>query len=65
MHIHGKSNISWHSLRYDLIDEVDFWSQGLEDATDELDSRPALVAGAGGAMADGTVQELKMVQEDE
>ena len=43
---HRKSHISWrYYLRYDLVDEVDFYLQGLEDATDELDSRPALVSG--------------------
>lgn len=51
--------------RFDLIDEVDFWSQGVEEedqAPSGLGPNDPQAAGMEGALANG---ELKIMQEDE
>ena len=48
-----------------MIDEVDFWSQGVEEedqAPSVLGPNDPQAAGMGGALANG---ELKVMQEDE
>ena len=51
--------------RFDLIDEVDFWSQGVEEedqVPSGLGPNDPQAAGMEGALANG---ELKIMQEDE